>query len=551
MKTTGTALVWIGLLVLVACQSPADNSPPTIASSIPATGSEDIAVGSKLAIVFSKAMKQDSLSVTPSPAINLGTAVWNDAKTAVYTPVGGWQAGTTYTLSLEGKDLNGNALSGNKTLSFKTAAPPDTTAPATPSGVKATVGDGEFFVSWNANPEPDLAGYTLYLGDTADGLVPVVFVEKPTTLGKISGLENGKTYFFAVDAQDTSGNRSLKTTAATVSPKDMVAPTLVSSEPAHGTQDIALVPFLRFTFSEPMNTNSVATQLCINTDPPATATCTSPVAANFGTPTWSNGDTVVQFTPTDQLQGGKTNVLLISATDKAGNPLSGSNKIAFSIRSTPDTTAPTVSSRNVAISDPTAKIKLSFSEGMDQKSVQDSLLSAPTLSCTWVWQGNDATCSTGILEQLTTYTITLGITAKDTAGNPLQAPYQFTFETPNFAPRVTKFTPSSRFGSPIGVSPTSPIVLTFSEPMDQALTQGAFEVKVGTTLKTGTFSWNAEGTQMTYTPSAGYGNGATVVWKLSTGAYELSGGPGRALRLHLVADVSSFFQTQQVIKASR
>ncbi|MCV4600902.1 hypothetical protein OFC63_33270, partial [Escherichia coli] len=63
---------------------------------------------------------------------------------------------------------------------------------------------------------------------------------------------------------------------------------------------------------------------------------------NFGTPAWGQGDTQVQFTPSDQLQGGKTHVLLVSAKDKGGNPLASPGRVAFSLRATPDTTPPAV-----------------------------------------------------------------------------------------------------------------------------------------------------------------------------------------------------------------
>lgn len=541
--------VFLLMLALVACQGSPDTTPPTIASSIPSTGTADVAASTKLAIVFSEAMNPASVQVNPTPATPLGTAVWNDSKTVVYSPPGGWQLGTSYTLSVEGKDVAGNALSGTKTIAFQTVPPPDNTPPTTPTGVKATVGDGEFFVDWNPNPEPDLAGYTLYFGAAADSLVPAVFVEKPTALAKITGLENGKTYFYAVDAQDTSGNHSPKSSVGTATPKDMNPPTLVSSEPASGTADLTLVPKLRFTFSEPMNTASVEIGMCLSNDPPASAACNNPSLANFGSPTWSEGDSVAEFTPSGQFQSGKTHVLVIFAKDKGGNELSGQTKVAFSLRATPDTTPPTVigngNTQNPELN--TGTLFMDFSEAMDQKSVQDAFLSQPALGCVWSWSGNRATCQiTSGLKQLTPYTITLGTGAKDTAGNTLAAPYQFSFSTGNFSPRVIKFSPSGKFGPPTNVSPTSPIILTFSEAMEQTSTQGAFEVKVGTTLIPGTFQWNADGTQMTYTPNRGYGNGVTVTWKLSTAALEL-GGPGRQIRLHLPAEVSSFFTTQPVI----
>lgn len=527
------------LLALAACQS-ADTTPPTIASSIPANGASDIAPSAKLSIVFSEAMDQSSVKVVPTPATDLGTAVWNDSKTVVYTPPSGWQVGTHYTLTVEGKDLAGNALTGNKTIAFQTMPPPDSTPPATPTGVKATAGDGEFFVEWNPNLEPDLAGYTLYVGTAADALLPTLFVEKPATLAKVTGLENGKAYFYAVDAQDTSGNRSAKSSVASVTPKDMTPPTLLSSEPANGATDLALVPFLRFTFSEPMDKNSVEIGMCLSTDPPASATCTAPTPVNFGTPTWSESDTQAQFTPTDQFQSGKTYVLVIAAKDRGGNSLSEPNKVAFSLRAMPDTTPPEVSSR-AAIINPqthTGYILLEFSEAMDQQSVQSAFLSQPTLKCSWVWNANAARCNT-TFQQFTTYTITLATAAKDTAGNALATPYQFSLATGNFNPRLQSTRPPD---GAWGVSVTAPITFTFTEAMNQSSVQGALEVKVGSSSVSGTFSWSSDSTQVTFTPNAPYGHGRTVTWKITTAAREQS--VGRTIGLPLPEEVSGSFVTE-------
>lgn len=534
-------------LTLFACQNPTDTTPPAIVSSIPANGASDIAISAKLSIVFSEAMNQGSVQVVPTPATNLGTAVWNDGKTVVYTPPGGWQAGSGYTFAVEGKDLGGNPLSGSKTLSFQTLAPPDATPPATPTGVKATPGDGEFSLEWNASPEPDLAAYTVFFGLSATALDNSVSVDKPGLKTTIGGLENGKTYFFAVDARDTSGNHSARSAVGSVTPKDMTAPRLVSSEPAHGTQDLALVPVLRFTFSEPMDPISLEVGLCVGSDPPASATCTNPSLANFGTPTWSAGDTLVQLTPTDQIQSGKTHVLVLFAKDKAGNELAPQTKVAFSLRATPDTTPPTVVMHGGTYHSDTPHpvISIGFSEAMNQQSVQDAFLSQPPINCTWTWRGNTADCtSTGYLQQLTAYTVTLGTSASDTAGNRLAASYQFSFTTDDFAPRVIKVSPSGKFGPPINVAVDSPILLSFSEPMNPAsvgLNATGFVVEVsGNGGKSGSLSWSTDHTEMTFTPSSPYGFGKTVTWELRSATDATGKG--------IAAKVTGSFSTKTVIQ---
>jgi methionine-rich copper-binding protein CopC len=509
--------IWL-LLVLAACQSATDTAAPTLVSSIPVQGSADIAPTTKLALTFSEAIKQVSLTVSVTPNLALGTAVWNDAKTAVFSPSAGWQAATSYSLTIEAEDLAGNALSGNKTISFKSAVLPDTAAPATPTGIKATAGDGELSLEWKANTEPDLAGYTVYFGLSATALDGTVNVNKPGLKTTISGLENGKTYFFALDAYDSSGNHSAKSAVDSIVPEDSTLPTLISSEPPNGSVDLSLVPKLHLVFSEPMDTPSLDVGVCVRSDPPATATCTNPSAANFGTPTWSENDTTATYTPqSNGFQGGATYVLMVSGKDKAGNALSQS-KIAFSLRATPDTNPPAVLRHelNFSSSERSLSFSLVFSEAMDQPSVEAAFLSQPALGCAWTWSQNTATCR--VVSGLTqaNYTLTLGSSAKDSAGNPLSAAYQFAQKV-NFNPYLLSVSP--RNGA-LRQEPKVDIVFTFSEPMNTGSVEGALEVKAGNTLIGGDLEWSNDDTVLKFTPDVSYGGGQIVTWSLGTGARE-------------------------------
>ena len=95
--------------------------------------------------------------------------------------------------------------------------PGDVTSPAAPTGVSAVAGDGRVTLTWDANTEPDFAGYRVYrstsptVSTTGNGrggaalLTSTQFTDTAT---------NGTTYFYVVQAVDASGN---KATSATVS----------------------------------------------------------------------------------------------------------------------------------------------------------------------------------------------------------------------------------------------------------------------------------------------------------------------------------------------
>lgn len=301
---------------------------------------------------------------------------------------------------------------------------------------------------------------------------------------------------------------------------------------------------LRLSFSEPMDRSSLRFELCFRDEPPATADCPTNLALlipTFGPAAWSEGDRVVQLDSNNQFSAGRTTVLYIFASDTAGNPLASPTKLVFSLASQPDTTAPRVSGWGISVngSTNTGSIVIAFSEPMNQQSVQNAFLSQPALGCNWTWSATSATCQiTSGLVQQTTYTLTVGTGARDTAGNALLAAAQTSFTTPNFAPRVIAFRPSSRVGSAINVSITAPIVLTFSEAMNTAATQAALSVEVvGSGVKTGTITWNATNTEMTFTPSSSYGYGKTVRWTLRNTARDSVG-------TLLAAEVASSFSTQ-------
>ncbi len=524
-RTLQRLLVTFGLLLgLNACPQspPPDTTAPTMLFSSPASGSSSVSKLAALVIKFSEAMQQSSVQVTSSLPIVLGTAVWSDDSTVVFDPPGDWQLGSSYTLAVEGKDLAGNALTGGKTVSFQTVVAPDTTPPGVPSNPKATAGENQYVLEWTANTETDLAGYNVFLGESSDNVVSSVFVAKPGVSTTVTGLTNGKTYFFALDAQDTNGNHSPRSAVGSVTPKDVTPPTLLSSEPANLASNLTLVQTIKFTFSEPIDAGAFAIDGC--TKNASTCPAGSLNLTKLGAPVFSAGNTVATFTPSSDLfSGGGTFVLTLTAKDLGGNNLSGRNTLEFSVNIPPDTTAPTVQGvlENLDV-DNRATIRFDFSEAVDHASAEAAFLSSPPIACTWTWTLNSAKCvSKTFLEQLKTYTVTMGTGVVDLAGNHMLAASQFSFTTKDAPPRVIKFSPVMNVFCNAGIS--APIVITFSEPMSTG-TGGAFFVMVNNiTHFGGAITWNPDFTVMTYTPNPAYGFGKTVSWKLTTGASDKGG----------------------------
>lgn len=95
---------------------------------------------------------------------------------------------------------------------------PDPLAPGIPTGFVAQAGDGEVVLTWNANPEDDLAHYNVYQGEESGSLSKVAEVLAGTETYTAAGLANGTTYFFVIDAENTAGRRSVRTDEVSATP---------------------------------------------------------------------------------------------------------------------------------------------------------------------------------------------------------------------------------------------------------------------------------------------------------------------------------------------
>jgi methionine-rich copper-binding protein CopC len=391
-------------------------------------------------------------------------------KTQTSKTINGLANGTPYFFAVSAEDTAGNASAGTAPLTATPVKPPpgDTTPPAVPKDLDSSNSDGELTLSWTANLEPDLKGYNIYLGTTTDSLAFAGFVDKASTKKKLAGLKNGTVYYFALDAEDTSGNKSVRTATLHDTPTDRIAPTLVSSAPADGAKDVSVNTDFVFKFSEPMRTDSLEfNQLCAVSGP----------CLIFNLPVWSDGDRTATLKLAKVLDPNRGYTLTLSAKDKAGNALAPT-PIRFTTTGPKlVSSVPANGAKDVIVN--LESVTFNFSVPMQENSLQLNctfVANANSTQCgaagsgyfdTPTWSNDDQTATfarkSGAFVPSTSYRLEI-ISAKDKAGNAL-ADTAVTFDTAEIPrPKLVSSTPAN---GAVNVPLDTDFVFTFNVPMQK------------------------------------------------------------------------------------
>lgn len=189
---------------------------------------------------------------------------------------------------------------------------------------------GSLKASWNANTEPDLAGYKIYYGEASGNYTNSINVGKNTQYA-INQLKDGVTYYFVIAAYDTAGNESaysLEVSAKTIV-VDNTPPTVVSVTPRE-------LSTLEVKFSEAVGQNSALNQTNYAIDNGITVT-----AAAFQ----ANSTTTVLLTTSAHATGKTYKLTIQKIADRAATPNVMPQAVSFNyLIPVVDRTPPTVAS---------------------------------------------------------------------------------------------------------------------------------------------------------------------------------------------------------------
>ncbi|MGA3281544.1 MAG: Ig-like domain-containing protein [Smithella sp.] len=250
---------------------------PVVSSVVPLNNAGSVAINTKIAVTFSEAMDQATITGTTFTVVNTtagGTAVTGTVtsvgQNAIFTPAADLAASTLYTVTITtgAKDKAGNALASNFVWSFTTGTAEETTAPtvtltapadtstsvATNTKIAATFSDamdpltitGTTFTVVNTTAGGTaVAGTVAYIGKTA--------TFTPTSNLPASSLFTATITTGVTDLEGVAIASNYVWTFTTGTTTDTTAPTVTLTDPLNGAIGVALSKSVKATFSKAMD----------------------------------------------------------------------------------------------------------------------------------------------------------------------------------------------------------------------------------------------------------------------------------------------------------
>ncbi|GGR03946.1 Ig-like domain-containing protein [Deinococcus ruber] len=322
----------------VADASAPDTVAPTLLSTAPSNNATAVFVGADLVLTFSEPMNTSKTFAAVSPQAGGTTAHWLNGNTilklsflatVVGEPSNNFAASTAYSVKVQGQDEAGNALSGNTSFGFTTAATPQDTTPPTVIGTapanaeqQVSPGTNQTFTAFFSE-KMDASALTAITFVPNSGATNCVFADIDHTSVQCkpsSGLAANQAYIVTISpaAKDAAGNTLGSLIAVsfhTVPTPDTVQPSIFKALPGNGLKAVDPATVITVTFSEPMD--RVVTQAAFSVlSPPLSAN----ESLNFF---WNAAGTTLSVKRSAPFAYGAAVVWIVNtgAKDLAGNPL--------------------------------------------------------------------------------------------------------------------------------------------------------------------------------------------------------------------------------------
>lgn len=230
----GYSKMWFMTLLLIFLMAGCNGSntslggrggAPTVDSTVPASGATGVAVDTTITATFREAMDPDTITTTTFTLTTGGTAVAGtvalsaDGLTATFTPTGDFTADTLYTATITtgAKDLNGNALAGDKVWTFTTGtgAAPTVLSTVPADGATGVLTTAEITAIFSTEMNPLTINTTNFtLTPTVTGTVTLSADGLTATYQPAVGLAASTLYVARITsgAKDINGNAAVPKT---------------------------------------------------------------------------------------------------------------------------------------------------------------------------------------------------------------------------------------------------------------------------------------------------------------------------------------------------
>ncbi len=278
-------------------------------------------------------------------------------------------------------------------------------------------------------------------------------------------------------------------------------PVILAAYPPDGTQGLDRTQGFWVVFDQPMDERQTERAF----------TLTGPSGRIQGAYSWQNG-TRMEFTPSRQLDDAGQYFVRVAASAEsiAGIDLESEYRATFSLSA--DTEGPSIVSsipadgeQGVAVD---SDIEITFSEAVDFASLQNGINLSPSVSFVIAMSPDGRTVTIQPSSNLVVgirYTLSLTEDIQDLDGNPLANPDVISFFTgTDFEPpEILSVTVAGQTLTPgtttTGIDKNGPIVVQFSEPMSEMLTEGGVRLSPSADVD---ISWNPAGDTLTLDPIA-------------------------------------------------
>ncbi len=497
--------------------------PPTVASTVPATGATGVAVNTLVTATFSEAMDPATINGTTftltgpgvTPVAGVVTYAGTTTTFRPTVPLAGITSFTA-TITTGAKDPAGTPLAANYVWTFTTASQPPAVTSTNPANAATNVPinqkiTGTFSEPMSAATITASGTFTVVAttgGASVTGVVTYNAASDTAIFTPAANLAASTQYTATITtaAQNPAGqalpsNYVWKFTTGALA--SATAPTVLSTDPADAATNVPLNQKITATFSEAMD---AATISAAGTFTVVTTVGAIPVP---GTVTYDAPSDTATFTPTANLAASTQFTATISnaAKDLDGNALvagSAPNPWTFTTGTILDTTPPTITFTNPADGATAvpidATINATFSKAMNPATITtETFLVTVTADGTPV----SGTVAYDVASQIATftpsanlatsteYTAAISPAVQDLAGNALAAgvapnPWDFTTGTTagGASPPTVNLASAGNFAvlATAATSSTGPVIINGDVGLNPGSSQGIPPAQVNGTI---------------------------------------------------------------------